>query len=206
MKKSGFTLSELLVSMSVLAVIFIFTIPKVLASQQDGRYSTIAKEAAAAVSNAYQLYQMDHPTDANVSFTSLTPYLNYIRLDTVSQIDSEYSNMGSQGCTDNNRCYRLANGAIVMDPYTSLWGPGSGNHFGGITAKNYIYFFIDPDGRLTSPTSLTGAGKSMQFILYFNGKLTDAMNCEPGSSTSQDATAYSTWCPGPSSPPWFRWN
>lgn len=52
--QKGFTLAELLIALSILGVIATFTIPKVLQSQQNGKYNTMAKEAIATISQAYQ--------------------------------------------------------------------------------------------------------------------------------------------------------
>ena len=52
MKPQGFTLAELLIALTILGVIAIFTIPKVLQSQQDTRYSAAAKEVATQGSQA----------------------------------------------------------------------------------------------------------------------------------------------------------
>ena len=46
----GFTLVELLIALAILGTIATFTIPKVLQTQQDGKFKSIGKEAAGFVS------------------------------------------------------------------------------------------------------------------------------------------------------------
>lgn len=202
-RQSGFTLPELLITLTMLSVIATFTIPKVLNSQQEAKSKAIAKEAAGALSAAFMAYQQVNAISADTSLSDLTPYLNYVKVATNGAIDMIYGVTGSNPCDSSSPCYVLANGAVIRDPYQKT-APGTGNRFGSKATTHYIYFDVDPNGVLDHSATTNGPGKSVDFDLYTNGRIVDAAACKPGDTTYLGATAYSAWCPG-QSPPWFSW-
>lgn len=154
-------MAELLISLAILGVIATFTIPKVLNSSTNKEKSAIAKEAAAMVSEAYKTYQIDNTISQNFLLMDLTPYLNYISVDTVSLIDHR-NNAAFFDCSGTNRaCYRLHNGAMLM--FSTIC-------FGGDLNIAAIPFSVDPDASYSGLT--TGPGKSVEFFIYGNGRLT----------------------------------
>lgn len=191
----AFTLAELLIALAILGVIATFTIPKVLNSQNDGRYNSIAKEAAASVSQAYQLYRKDNTVDANTRMLDLIPYLNYVRQQTTGTIDHRYT-LGTLTCSGTytgRYCYVLHNGAMLVFL--------SALQFDGTGPTNAISFNVDPDGKVTDGTT-NGPGKSVQFFLYLDGRLRTRGTVEPNTQNSVE-----TANPTPSEdPPWFSWN
>lgn len=105
----GFTLAELLISLAILAEIATFTIPKVLTSQQNGKYNAAAKEAASMVSAASQQLQYTGTVSASTTGSELTPYLNYVKYDTSgTQVDDRAGLAGRQPlalfCTTGAPC------------------------------------------------------------------------------------------------------
>jgi prepilin-type N-terminal cleavage/methylation domain-containing protein len=86
-KQFGFTLAELLISLAILGVIATFTIPKLLQVQQQSSYMGIAKEAMATISGDYGAYISKNKLSTTVGTPDLTPYMNYLIVDTVSLID-----------------------------------------------------------------------------------------------------------------------
>lgn len=55
-----------MIALAILGVITTFTIPKVLNSQQNGKFKAIAKEDMSMVSAAYQQYVLTNRYNANI--------------------------------------------------------------------------------------------------------------------------------------------
>lgn len=189
-KKTAFTLAELLIALAILGVIATFTIPKVLISQQNSTSNAIAKETIAAVSAAYRVYQLERQTSGSTNLTDLTPYLNYVSVDTTSLVDNHETNSTPVDCA-STICLKLHNGAILY---------GWSTTFAGTSATNAIYYYIDPDG--VDGGSTTGPSKALVMFLYYNGKTTNYGNILPGTTSSY---GVHTVCPG-CDPTWFSWN
>jgi type II secretory pathway pseudopilin PulG len=191
----GFTLAELLICILILGEIATFTIPKIISSQQNNSYNAKAKEAIASIAAAYSAYTTANGYSINTGIGNLTPYLNYLAVDSASTIDSYY---GDSGVTANcggssGACLRLHNGAFLQ-----YW-PGA--TFSGNATNNGIPILFDPDGKVTDGTS-NGAGKSVYLFLYYNGRVVDLGNLVPNTTWSTN----SNWQPNPSQvPPWFSW-
>lgn len=192
MSKSGFTLAELLIALAILGVIATFTIPKVLNTSQSGEWNATAKEAASMISGAYQAYQLDNTVTASFSGADLLPYINYVSRQTTGSIDNTYGN-NNVSCTVSNACYVLHNGGKLRIRNVL--------RLDGTTALNAINFTFDPDGVYSGST--TGPGKSVDFWLYYNGRITDTGGITDGTLNNSGGSPYS---PAPSSvPPWFSW-
>ena len=198
MRYVGFTLAELLIALAILGVIATFTIPKVLNSQQDQQMEAIGQETAAMVSAAFQAYQLNNTLSASTNITDLTPFFNYVSIDTTSTYDTVYNGTGAQTCGNaaNDYCLRLHNGA--------LFNYHNNTSFGGTNTTNGLWFALDPDGRVTETGSpFNGRGKQVVFWLYFNGRITTEEHCPAGTSASNWTPAT---CPETSSnPDWFSW-
>lgn len=188
---SAFTLAELLIALLILGEIATFTIPKVLSSQQNGRYNAIAKEAAGMVSGAFLAYQQGNTVTGATKFSDLTPYMNFVKADTTTPAD-DWQNAGQWGCDSGIPCLRLHSGALLAYQASMT--------FTTIANTSAIDFQIDPDGTYGSTTN--GPGKAINFALYANGRLTDKGNLLPntymaGVVIPSDSTTL---------PPWFHWN
>ena len=126
--------------------------------------------------------------------------MNYISTDTTSQIDSAYSRTGSITCSTNSPCIHLHNGGVLL-----FAGAGSKNTFGGTSTTNHIWFSFDPDGQLTSMGTTNGPGKSVEFALFYNGRITTNGSLPATNQTSWDGgLATDALCPT-CDPPWFNW-
>ena len=199
----GFTLAELLIALLILGVIATFTIPKVLQSQQSNEWNSAAKEAISMISGAYQAYQSGNTATGVTTMGDLTPYMNYVAIDTTSDIDRNYSVAGSAPCNGGGTehiCLRLHSGALMR-----LWKPACFFSNGSLNAMVFMY---DPDGKLTS-TDAFGDGKRLTFYLYFNGRISDIGNITPNTTTATSSAciATSTSQPDPTLvPPWFSWD
>lgn len=188
MKSYGFTLAELLISLAILGVIATFTIPKVLNSQQDATNVSIAKEVASMVSGAYQTYQLNNTVTTTTGIDDLTPYFNYVSIDTTTTVDIQPFD-GNRSCgSPTIKCFKLHNGGILH--YSDA------NSFPGTTVLHTIPFCIDPNGDSTSVEGLC-------FLIYYNGRLTTRANAMANSCSSVSCTfgANAGYMPA-----WFSWN
>lgn len=185
-KFSGFTLAELLIALAILGVIATFTIPKILSAQQNGTYKAIAKENLSMVAGAFEQYKLSGNLSGGTGINDLTPYMNYVRIDTsgVSVDDDQIS--GTEVCDASAPCLRMHNGSTIH------WI--SADTFGGTNTTNALWFHIDADGVVSS-------NKSVAIFLYYNGRLVDEGQIVAGTASSaQSYTADSTKVP-----PWFSW-
>ena len=193
----GFTLAELLIALAILGVIAAFTIPKVLLASESEKYNAIAKEAASMMSGAYQTYKLSNQPSSNVQLAWLTAYINYIKTDSTTLIDVAANQAGTTDCANAiYLCLKLHNGSILLMP-----SPGTVERFGGTTYTHGIPFSVDPNGRLDGGSG--SEGKSVRFILYYDGKLRTW-------GTMENNTTDSTGNMGPPipsrDPSWFSWN
>ena len=152
-KRKGFTLAELLVALAILGQIAVFTIPKVLNSQQNSQKKAIAKEAAAMLSGAFQQYQLNNTVTNATSMNNLTQYMNYVSVDTGSAIDS-FPGYGSATVPCSfNHCLRLHNGALLLIDTTGM-------------VIGYIDAILDADGKTTGPND------SIAIMVLSTGRIT----------------------------------
>ncbi len=188
---AGFTLAELLICIAILGVIATFTIPKIMAGQQNKQYNAAAHEVAAMLSSALQQAQLDGKVTAATVPGDLTQYMNYVSVQTTGSIDY-FQTATTMNCLSTRPCLKLHNGGILS--YTTTWG------FGGTSSTNVVQFWFDPDGVVTDGTT-NGPGKSIIFELTYTGRV---LNYGSGN------TYCGSWgCPfsgGPGvDPPWFSW-
>jgi len=146
--KSGFTLAELLLALVILGVIATFTIPKVLQTQQDRKNASRAKEAIAALSEAYQIERLQTSSKL-IPMTDVTQNLNFIKKDTASPngLDGTPDCPGCDDCNASFTCYFLASGAVLILDMNYVFD------FDNPSDNSQV--FIDPDGKKTgNPDSL----------------------------------------------------
>lgn len=153
--QSGFTLAELLISLAILGVIATFTIPKILTSQQNAQYNALSKETIATVAAAYQQAQLAGTVTTAAKLQDLTPYMNYVALDTASTVDGFPSGVATLTCSNTSKCLKLHNGALLYF---------DGNSFAD-NGGNVVFAVIDPDGRST------GVQDSQGMLLYYTGRV-----------------------------------
>jgi len=197
-KTAGFTLAELLIALAILGVIATFTIPKVLSSQQNTQYNAAAKEMAAAVSAAYQSYKISNTPTNNFGIKDLTPYLNYVRISTMSSdlLDLGYTQTSADCNSFTAECLYLHNGGALI-----YWNQDS---FGSVTSTTSgVIFGFDPDGKYGGTTN--GPGKAIAFYLYTNGSVKDVGNIPNNTQYYNGTVVTGGPCPA-CVPPWFSWN
>lgn len=192
--KAGFSLAELLLAMLILAVIATFSIPKVLHAQSNNAWNAAAKEAAAALSEAYMMYRLEKAPSAATTPADLTHYLNYVAVDTQTDIDHLPTYIGPLDCGSADRhCLRLHNGSILR--ITEF------NHFCSENPNQYIFFVFDPDGKYSGAPD--GPGGSIQINVYYNGRINISSEVAAGDDSCLNSIPQG-WGPDPASP-WFSW-
>jgi prepilin-type N-terminal cleavage/methylation domain-containing protein len=123
----AFTLSELLVSLSVLGLIAAFAVPKVLNAVSDHATKATGKEAIGMITAAYDSLKADKQGVLGTSTTAetVTTFMNYSEKNVVSATETELI---------------LHSGAsIAYDPNDSFT-------YGGTGLTGAIRFNIDPNG------------------------------------------------------------
>jgi prepilin-type N-terminal cleavage/methylation domain-containing protein len=191
--KTAFTLAELLIALVILGVIATFTIPKVVQNQRDQRYNAVVKEAASAVVQAYGLYQKDNGFSTSVTMDDFIPYLGYVKHNPPFRVDGVWGNLDIH-CGGTSGCLLLSSGATIQWTF--------GENFSGTGTTNAIRFVVDPNGSTDQPISLTSPGKSTQFFLYYNGRLSEYSGIPDGTVTSTGSYNHMNG----NTPPYFSWN
>jgi hypothetical protein len=176
-----------------MGVLVAFTIPPLLqvpASSQSAKYNAMAKDTAFMILMAYEQYRYANPTVASsVSAGSITPYMNYVRVDTSGASIDWHPTLGSLSCAPASPCLRLHNGGALT--WYSLT-------FGGTASTNTIEFVFDPDG-VYSGSSSNNSSKSVQFEVYYDGYIRTR-----GSAKSNTVTSGGSFGPDTSlDPVWF---
>lgn len=191
MRASGFTLSELLISLSILGLIATFAIPKVLQAQRNQAWNASAKEAIATISEAYQLYLRKNGPNANMDPYALIPYMNYGRIDNTATLDNA-PGWGTWECSWGH-CLVLHGGGYLY--VNQGWIT-----FGQPNANNFVQFMFDPDGKQTGDSAATG---SIVIDLFYNGKVITGME-ENNTHVTYNGGAPVTGTTWPK-PDWFNW-
>lgn len=187
----GFTLAELLIALAILGVIATFTIPKIIMTQQSSSNTAKVKEAASAVSAAFQTLQYQNQLSATTQPSNLMPFLNSVTTLTSGETIDARQTGTTYDCTALNPCIKIHSGAIIR--------LGS-KQFTSTNPVNTISFGVDPDGVVTDGTT-NGPGKTVIFYLYYNGRLATAGTVTPGTLyDGAPLTADSSL-----DPPWFQW-
>ena len=190
---AGFTLGELLIALMILGEISTFTIPKIIVAQQLRTNNAKAKEVAGTISGAYQAAKNAGIITGSSKPSDLTPYMNYLSIDTTSQIDWPVGTSGAATCSGTTKCINLHGGGKLL-----LYDSGN---FGGTASNNVIMFLFDPDGLYVSSAS-DGPSKSVIFLLYYNGFITSSSN---GKANTCDSNTCPWTIHTTEDPSWFGW-
>ncbi len=170
----GFSLAELLISLAIIGILATFTVPALLNAQNstlNSKQSAMAKDVGFMVMNAYDQYrQANSGATASTKLDDLTPYMNYVSIDTTSTLDDRPGANASYDCsvTATYTCLKLHNGG------TLYWKKA--HTFTGTDTQYAIYFLFDPDSVLGGTGTADGPGKALNMFLYYDGHIRDWTN------------------------------
>ncbi|HEY9686532.1 MAG TPA: hypothetical protein V6C52_06115 [Coleofasciculaceae cyanobacterium] len=182
-------MSELLITLLIIAQIATFSIPKVITAQQNSFKKSAAKEMAGMLSSAYAVLKYKSPPTSATKAADLIPYLNYVSSQTTGLIDNQH-NTGAWDCSWS-ACYRMHNGGMLSPLNAS---------FAGTATTNAVWFIYDPDG--VDSGLNTGYGKGIDFAIYFNGMVRTGATIFPDTVSSNGTKQPDSNL----DPPWFSWN
>jgi hypothetical protein len=172
-----------------LAEIATFTIPKIIYASQNQQWNAEATEAIAMVSNAYQQHKLNGYLAANNRAQDLTQYMNYVKVDSVTLIDTVPGQVAYYDCNSGQGiCIRMHNGSILYATYLI---------YNGSSNLNYLSFRFDPDGVQTSDPNKA----SLHIFLYYNGRVTTRGQADIGSTNNSGSGFVSSVL---ADPPWFN--
>jgi prepilin-type N-terminal cleavage/methylation domain-containing protein len=189
LKRNGFSIVELLITLGIVALIAVFAIPKFF-SPSDSMSDNLtgrARRLALAVDLAYEQYRSTHSDSevATVTPGAITPYLNYVSVDTTSTVDDANPPRTTVSCT-NSICLKLHDGGTLW--VETLNCSFNNSNFGALK------FQYDPDGKASSVTGLC-------MLLYRDGTVltrgtgrTGTKTC--GSAALLDPSYDPTWFTG----------
>jgi prepilin-type N-terminal cleavage/methylation domain-containing protein len=191
---SGFSLVEVLICLVLMGVMAAITIPHFFPAATVGtspKQTALSQNAALMIVTAYEKYRSTHTSvPTTLRAVDLTPYMNYVRIDSTSTYDHVYG-YTSLTCSDEP-CLRLHNGGLlsVSDYY----------HFGGATRNNFVFYMYDPDGVYSGTTN--GPGKSIALDLHYDGRVVPSMNRTFTDLTYDLSNNPMAWGPD-ANPGWF---
>ncbi|MBY0451029.1 MAG: type II secretion system GspH family protein [Cyanobacteria bacterium] len=158
---AAFTIAELLISLAILGVIAVFTIPKLVSLNEDRKRAAIVKEVASMVSGAYQSYRLKATPSASTSGLDLLPFLNYRSATPMVSYSGPLTGPGV--------FIDLHNGALINISGGGASGGSQPNavSFGGTTAKDYLLIEVYPSGHYEGNPELN----KVCFVLTYPGRL-----------------------------------
>lgn len=144
LRLTGFTLAELLIALLILGEIATFTIPKILASQQNGQRKAVFKETLATISEAlntgFMSGELDPATNTSTYFLNKINAVKTCPTNSVTQGCWVNASQGDPGVENNEPGLIMHNGAVIIgfnnnsDPANGLivdWNGVSGPNVRG---------------------------------------------------------------------------
>jgi prepilin-type N-terminal cleavage/methylation domain-containing protein len=178
-QSQGFSLVEVLITLTILGIIATFTIPKLFApppnSTMSNKQTTMAKNVAFMILNAYEQYRIANGTvPTTMTALELTPYMNYVSLDTTNSRIDHRPSQTFRLCAPAEPCLILHNGSKLRLGAVQ---------FAGSNTTNCLQFHFDPDG-IYSGSTADSYSKSVQFQLYYDGTIRTFGNAKASSCHS----------------------
>jgi prepilin-type N-terminal cleavage/methylation domain-containing protein len=212
----GFSIAEVLIGLALMAVLATFAISKIFNSNNNNteyRNKVLIQETAHAVEAAYAKYRLNNNPTAATTFADVTPYINYIKVDTTAKtIDEDPPSVATIACNGfvGAACLLMPNGVYIL--YSS--SPTAA--FADTSNKHALWIQVDPNGRADHAGQADGANKGVQLKVYFDGKVRSRANQLVDSCNNASAGVA---CPSGAGrvmaggdddpvpdPYWFNWN
>ena len=193
--KPAFSLTEVLIALALMGVLAAMTIPKVLVSQQKSTYNPKVKEAVFMVQSAYTDYQMENTPGSTTTFGNLTPYINYVKVNSTATIDDAGSVSGCGGTVPSVSCATAGKTCIVLPNGTILYYT-TATQFNNTASTNALSFIVDPDGKYSNDGSAW-------IFLYFNSNTKSVGHISANTSNSSPSSPFNPNTVA--DPDWFEW-
>lgn len=159
--KSGFTLSEALVSIALLGVLASLLIPAMSTNVGKEKLMGVGKQTATEIGRAYAIYSKNQfPTEETTS-AEIMDNVGYVRKILDGSQSVQLSGLEDRAatetytCSEETQCLLLQNGGILM------YSPEA--TFGATLSNAAMRFLLDPDG--------SGPHTGIVFLLYFRGRV-----------------------------------
>lgn len=176
--QNGFTFSEMLIAMSLLALLATMLIPMVAERTTENKLLTNTKDAAAQLAQAYIAYsERGGQLSSSTSPSDIVDQMNYVR-EVTSTLKIQINGADSQ-CSASTPCVLLHSGALMQYDQNASFGctpnaaemsscwfcdPPSSSPCVPHSNINALRFILDADG--------TGPDNAITLILFYNGRVT----------------------------------
>ena len=189
-KNSAFTLAELLIALSIMAIIGVLTVPALRDDAQKRENGAKLVKAYASVAQAFDYMEARLPMTlwgTDWAYEQLEKQLNIVSEDCFPNVPLRFPNGDGDSNYGTENSYRLADGACVkitihndMGELASRWGMGSGKYKASVSidvnganrpnvwGQDVFLFTLIPDRGLIPSGAETGCGDKTGNDDYLN--------------------------------------
>jgi prepilin-type N-terminal cleavage/methylation domain-containing protein len=170
--KKGFTLTELLVGLSILSLLGAVALPKILNASAGTTANAKVHNAAQAVTNGLERWTRENGRSNLTTPENIMSVVQHSGLaadgrvlDFTPSLNEDFTCRPTSTALYEGTCYQMSDGAILYFIGSPTWDTFGGN------ANNALYFAIDPDGIASESISQDNNSVATAFLLYANGRL-----------------------------------